>query len=128
MQEELQNLTKILLENLILKIKKIRVKIGDIHRIEKKDHIAISVFDLYIKKILRRKKCWFIIDRRRKQETHYVLIKDYNTFMYDLTLYCRTKYFCCYDLKAFTTEILNCDIQDWFRIHGKQRIMMPKKS
>ena len=49
MQEELQNLTKILLENLILKIKKIRVKIGDIHRIEKKIILPL-VFLIYISK------------------------------------------------------------------------------
>ena len=69
MQEELQKLTKILQEKLILKIKKFQVTIGDIHKIEqKKDCIAISVFDLCIKKMLRWKKYWFIIDRRRKQE------------------------------------------------------------
>ena len=54
MQEELQKLTKILQEKLILKIKKFQVTIGDIHKIEqKKDCIAISVFDLCIKKMLR---------------------------------------------------------------------------
>ena len=58
MQEELQKLTKILQEKLILKIKKIQVTIGDIHKIEeKRDCIAISVFHICIKKILRGKKC-----------------------------------------------------------------------
>ena len=48
--------------------------------------------------------------------------------MYDHTLHCRRKRFCRYCLQAFSTEeILTSHIKDWFKIHGKQRIIMSKK-
>ena len=59
---------------------------------------------------------------------YYVLIKDFNIFMYDHTLHHRRKHFCCYCLQAFSSEeILKSHIKDWFKINGKQRIIMPKK-
>ena len=59
---------------------------------------------------------------------HYVLIKDFNTFMYDHTLHHGRKHFCCYCLQAFSTEeILKHHIKDCFKVNGKQRIIMPKK-
>ena len=61
-------------------------------------------------------------------ERHYVLIKDFNTFIYDHTLHCRRKHFCCYDLQAFSTEeILKHHFKDCFKINAKKRILMPKK-
>ena len=48
--------------------------------------------------------------------------------MYDHTLHCRRKHFCRYCLQAFSTEeILTSHIKDWFKINGKQRIIMSKK-
>ena len=59
---------------------------------------------------------------------HYVLIKDFNTFMNDYTWHSGRKHFSCYCWQAFSTEeILKCQIKDWFKINGKQRIIMPKK-
>ena len=47
---------------------------------------------------------------------HYVLIKDFNTFMYDHTLHHEKKHFCCYSLQAFSTEeILKQHIKDCFK-------------
>ena len=46
---------------------------------------------------------------------HYVLIKDFNTFMYDHNLRRERKHFCRFCLQAY------------FTINGKQRITMPKK-
>ena len=71
---------------------KFLVKIKDIHKIVKKSSIGISIFgyenkekyQICVKKMLLRQTCWFIISRRKK---HYVLIKDFNTFMYDNTLH-----------------------------------------
>ena len=48
---------------------------------------AFFVMNLFVKKILERKTCWFIINQRKKQK-HDVLIKYFNTFMYDHTLFC----------------------------------------
>ena len=48
--------------------------------------------------------------------------------MCDHTLHCRRKRFCRYCLQAFSTEeILTSHIKDWFKINGKQRIIMSKK-
>ena len=65
---------------------------------------------------------------KEKGKRHYVLIKDFNTFMYDHTLHRGRKHFYCYYLHAFSTEkILKRHIKDCFKINGKQTIIMPKK-
>ena len=62
-------------------------------------------------------------------KTHYIFIKNFSTFMYDHTLLCGRKHFCRYCLQAFSTEkILKHHIKDCFKINGKQRIKMSKKS
>ena len=62
------------------------------------------------------------------EKKHCVLIKEFNTFMYDRTLHHRRKHFCHYYLQAFTTaEKLKCHIKDCFKSNGKQTIKMPKK-
>ena len=62
------------------------------------------------------------------EKKHYVLIKDFNTFLYHHTLNHGRKHFCCYCLPAFrTAETFKCHIKDCFKINGKQTIMMPKK-
>ena len=59
---------------------------------------------------------------------HYVLMKDFNTFMYDHILHRGRKYFCCYCLQAFSIEeILKSHTKDCFKINDEQRIQMPKK-
>ena len=58
----------------------------------------------------------------------YVLIKDFNTFMYDHALRWGRKIFCYYCLQAFSTEeMLKRHIKNCFKINDKQRIQMPKK-
>ena len=59
---------------------------------------------------------------------HYVLIKDFNTFMYNHTLNHGKKHFSCYFVQTFSTEgILKRHIKNWFKINGKQNIIMLKK-
>ena len=65
-------------------------------------------------------------EREKKQ---YVLIKDFNTFMYYHPLHRGRKHFCRYCLHAFITEeVLKHHIKDCFNINAKQRVIMPKKS
>ena len=60
---------------------------------------------------------------------NYVLIKNFDTFMYDHTLQRPRKNFSCYCLQVFSTEeILKSHIKDCFKINSKQRIIMPKKA
>ena len=57
-----------------------------------------------------------------------MLIKDFNTFMYDYTLYRGRKHFCRYCLRAFSSkEILKSHIKYCFKTNDKKRILMFKK-
>ena len=48
--------------------------------------------------------------------------------MYDQTLHCGRKLFCCNCLQAFSTEeTLKHHIKDCFKINGKQMIKMPEE-
>ena len=47
---------------------------------------------------------------------HYVLVKDFSTFMYDHTLY-REKETSL--LTSSTTKLLKSHVNDWFKISGK---------
>ena len=59
---------------------------------------------------------------------HYVLTKDFNTFIYHHTLHCAGKHFCSYCLQAISAEeTIKHHNKDCFKINGKQRIKMPKK-
>ena len=59
----------------------------------------------------------------KKGKKHYVLIKDFNAFMYDHTLLRGRKHICHYCLQAFSTEeTLKCHINDSFKVNGKQKI------
>ena len=59
---------------------------------------------------------------------HYILIKDFNIFLYNHTLHHGRKYCCHYCLQAFrTAEKFKCHIKDCLKINGKQRNKMPKK-
>ena len=59
---------------------------------------------------------------------HYVLIKDFNTFMYDHALYRGRKHFYHYCLQTLSTkEILKRHIKDCFKINGKRRFSMYKE-
>ena len=63
-----------------------------------------------------------------KGKRHYVLIKDFNTFVYDHSMLRKRKHFCCYCLHAFNIEeILKRHIKDCFKINHNLRIIMPKK-
>ena len=62
-------------------------------------------------------------------QRHHVLIKDFNTFIYDHTLHRIRKHFCrYYCLQAFSREeTLKLEIKDCIENNGKQRIKMHKK-
>ena len=103
---------------------------------KKKDSIGISVFgNDYNEKhpICVSKKCYEnkhvdLLLIREEGKAPCVLIKDFNTFMYDHTLYRKRNHFCLYYLKVFSTEeILKSHIKDCLKINEKQRIIMPKK-
>ena len=108
---------------------KFPVKIRDIHKIEEKNSIGISVFGyenkekhlVYVSKKCREEKHVDLLLKKEGEKKHYVFIKDFNTFMYHHTLHCGTKHFCRYCLYAYRRNYKDC-----FKINGKQRIIMPK--
>ena len=109
------------------KDKKSPVKIRDIHKVEGKNCISISVFDyenkqkfpIYVSKnTFKRHVNLSLIEE--KDQCHYVLIKDFNTFIYNQTLHHDRKHFCCYCLQSFSTaQIQERCVNDYFEINGK---------
>ena len=66
-----------------------------------------------------------LIANRREQ--HYVLIKDFNTFMYNQTKHKDRKHFCMHCLQCFSSEkVLNNHKENCITINGTQGIKMPK--
>ena len=89
---------------------KFPVKIRDIHKIEKKNCNSNSVFgyenkkkisNLRVKNIFKRHVRLLLIRQEGKRQ--YVLIKGFNTFIYNHTLHRTRKHFCRYCLQAFST-------------------------
>ena len=133
-------------KGLDFKDNKFRGKIRDIHKIESKNSISISVFGYENKEkhpIYVPKQCCeekhvdsLLIGKRKKRTYQMILIHDFNnipikefyTIMYDHSLRRGRKHFCRYCLHAFIAEeILKRHIKDCFKINGKQTIKMPKK-
>ena len=120
---------------MILKTK-FPVKVGDIYKIEKNNSTVVSVFGYknkekdpaYIsKKCCEEKHVDLLLTKRTGKRDH-ILIKDFNTFMYNHTLYRKKKKNCRHCLQVFSTEeMLKHYIKDCFEINGKQRIIIPKK-
>ena len=90
-------------------------------KLEKKKPTTIIAFgcknqeeySIYVsEKTLKRNVNLLLIGERSKR--YYVLIKDFNTFMYDHTLHHGRKHFCCYYLQASITvkiqksQVNNC--------------------
>ena len=64
----------------------------------------------------------------KKGHCHYVLIKDFNTFLYNQTLLCDRKHFWCYCLQYFSAaQLLERHVNDCFEIDGKWMTKIAKK-
>ena len=81
---------------------------------------------IYVSKNVVKINIYFLLLIEKEGKKHYVLIKDFNTFMYNQTLHRGRKHFCRYCLQAFTTEeILKRHIKDCFKTNGEY--LIPKK-
>ena len=111
------------------------VTVKQINKIEKQNNICINLFGyeekqkfpIYIskEKYQDHMELLLIIEGENK---HYVLIKDFNKFMFNQTKHEHRKYFCMYCLQCFTREdILTEHKNNCISINGKQAINMPKK-
>ena len=64
----------------------------------------------------------------KDEKKHYVLIKDFNAFMYNQTKHKNKKHFCMYCLQCFSSErILANHVNNCLTINGVQAINMPKQ-
>ena len=62
------------------------------------------------------------------EKRHYVLIKYFNSFMYNQSKHKERKHFCMYCLQCFSSEsILVNHVKNCLTINGNQAINMPKK-
>ena len=64
----------------------------------------------------------------KDKNKHYVLIKDFNKFMYNQTKHKERKHFCMYCLQCFSSErVLNNHKDICIQVNGEQAIKMPDK-
>ena len=64
----------------------------------------------------------------KDEKKHYVLIKDFNIFMYNQSKHKERKHFCMYCLQCFSSErILANHVNNCLTINGAQAINMPKQ-
>ena len=64
----------------------------------------------------------------KDEKKHYVLIKDFNTFMYNQSKHNEMKHFCMYCLQCFSSErILANHVNNCLTVNGAQAINMPKQ-
>ena len=64
----------------------------------------------------------------KDEKKHYVLIKDFNAFMYNQTKHKERKHFCMHCLQCFSSErILANHVNNCLTINGSQAINMSKK-
>ena len=120
----IRKVSKIFSRELDFKDIKFPVKIRGIHKIEK-NCIGISIFGyenkekylIYVSKKCCEEEHVHLLLIEKEDKGNYVLIKDFNTSMYDYLLHRERKY--C--LQAFIkAEILKCHINDCFKINGKR--------
>ena len=111
------------------------VCIKDYNKIEQQNEININVFGyeqkqaypLYISKE-NYTNCMNILLITKDKNKHYVLIQDFNKFMYNQTKHKERKHFCMYCLQCFSSEIiLNNHKVNCLQVNGTQSIKMPTK-
>ena len=128
------------IENLNYSGIKFPVTIKQYNKIEKQNNININVFGyeeeqvfpIYVSKERNEDELNLLLISKNENENeseynnHYVLIKDFNRFMYPATRHKEKKHFCMYCLQHFSSErILNDHKENCIIINGKQAIEMP---
>ena len=105
------------------------------NKVKKQNSIRINVFGyengqpfpIHIsKEVFKDQMNLLLITKDEKK--HYVLIKDFNSFMYNQTKHKNKKHFCMYCLQCFSSErILANHVNNCLTINGAQAINMPKQ-
>ena len=111
------------------------VNIKQMNKIEKQNGINVNVFSYENKQLFpiriskeKNKDFLNLLLITENENQHYVLIKDFNKFMYSKTKYKARKHFCMYCLQCFSSErVLNDHTENCMVLNGEQAIKMPSK-
>ena len=111
------------------------VTVKQINKIEKQNNICINLFGyeekqpfpIYISKEKYQDHMELLLITEGENK-HYVLIKEFNKFMFRQNKHEHKKHFCMYCLQCFSREdVLTKHINNCISINGKQAINMPEK-
>ena len=111
------------------------IKINQYNKIEKQNEININVFGyenkqpypIYVSKE-KYKNHMELLLITEKENKHYVLIKDFNRFMYNKTKHEHRKHFCMHCLQWFSSEsVFNNHKDNCIQVNGTQAVKMPDK-
>ena len=105
------------------------------NKIEKQNEININVFGYENKQPYpicvskeKHENHMNLLLITEKENKHYVLIKDFNKFMYNQTKHNERKHFCMHCLQCFSSEqVLTNHKEICIQINGEQAIKMPEK-
>ena len=105
------------------------------NKVEKQNSIRINVFGyengqpfpIHISKETFEDQMNLLLITKDEKK-HYVLIKDFNAFMYNQSKHKERKHFCMYCLQCFSSErLLANHVNNCLTINGAQAINMPKQ-
>ena len=111
------------------------VTVKQINKIEKQNNICINLFGyeekqkfpIYISKETYQDHMELLLITKGENK-HYVLIKNFNKFMFRQNKHEHKKHFCMYCLQCFSREdVLTEHKNNCISINGKQAINMPEK-
>ena len=111
------------------------VTVKQYKRIEKQNSINVNVFGyelkqpypIYVSKEKYQDHMELLLITKGENK-HYVLMKDFNKFMYNQTKHKERKHFCMHCLQGFSREdVLTEHIPNCIAINGEQAIKMPKE-
>ena len=111
------------------------VTIKQLNKIEKQNEININVFGyeekqpypIYISKEQYEDHMELLLITKDENK-HYVLIKEFNKFMYNQTKHHDRKHFCMHCLQCFSSErVLNDHNGNCIQVNGTQAVKMPPK-
>ena len=114
---------------------KFPVNINQYNKVERQNNIRINVFGyenkqpypIYVSKEKFKDHIELLLITKDENK-HYVLIKDFNKFMYQQTKHKERKHFCMHCLQCFSSErVLNNHKDNCIQVNGIQAVNMPDK-
>ena len=105
------------------------------NKVEKQNNIRINVFGyekgqpfpIHISKETFKDQINLLLITEDEKK-HYVLIKDFNAFMFNQTKHKEKKHFCMFCLQCFSSERISANhVNNCLTINGAQAINMPKQ-